>query len=74
MSLQGPVNARGRVGGVEEDMPVFVADLDEECLLGYDYLTRMDACVDFRQKRMMVRGHDVPFRCEVRRAEVVTTK
>ncbi|MPC21897.1 hypothetical protein E2C01_014900 [Portunus trituberculatus] len=55
-------------------MPVFVADLDEECLLGYNYLTRMDACVDFRQKRMTVRGHDVPFLHEVRRAEVVTTK
>ncbi|MPD05025.1 hypothetical protein E2C01_100745 [Portunus trituberculatus] len=50
-------------------MPVFVADLDEECLLGYDYLTKMDACVDFRQKRIMVRGHDVPFHHEVRRAE-----
>ncbi|MPD01693.1 hypothetical protein E2C01_097233 [Portunus trituberculatus] len=74
MSLQGPVNARVRVGGVEEDMSVFVADLDEECLLGYDYLTRMDAFVDFRQKRMTVRGHDVPFLREVRRAEVVTTK
>ncbi|MPC76284.1 hypothetical protein E2C01_070693 [Portunus trituberculatus] len=74
MSLQGPVNACVRAGGVEEDMPVFVADLDEECLLGYDYLTRMDACVDFRQERMTVRGHDVPFLREVRRAEVVTTK
>ncbi|MPC78771.1 hypothetical protein E2C01_073268 [Portunus trituberculatus] len=55
-------------------MPVFVADLDEECLLGYDYLTRIDACVDFRQKTMTVRGHDVPFLREVRRAEVVTMK
>ncbi|MPC74921.1 hypothetical protein E2C01_069301 [Portunus trituberculatus] len=74
MSLQVPVNARVRVGGVEEDMPVFVTDLDEECLLGYDYLTRMDACLDFRQKRKTVCGHEMPFLREVRRAEVVTTK
>lgn len=74
MSLQGPVDARVSVGGVEEDMPVFVANLDEECLLGYDYLTRTGACVDFGQKRMTVRGHDVPFLREVGRAEVVTTK
>ena len=74
MSLQGPVDARVSVGGVEEDMPVFVANLDEECLLGHDYLARTGACVDFGLKRMMVRGHDVPFLREVRRPEVVTTK
>ena len=74
MSLQGPVNARVRVGSVEEDLPVYVADFDEECLLSYDYLVKTDACVDFGRKRMEVRGQEVPFLSEVRRAEVVTTQ
>ena len=39
MPLKGPVKARVGVGGAEMELPVYAADVDEECLLGFDYLT-----------------------------------
>ncbi len=36
-----------RVGPVEQELPVYVADIDDPCLLGLDYLLESHACLDF---------------------------
>lgn len=74
MPLQGPVDVRISVGSAEVNLPVYVAELEEECLLGYDYLKKTRACVDFGRKVIKVCGYDVPFLPEVGRSEVVTTR
>ncbi|KAK8389762.1 hypothetical protein O3P69_009038 [Scylla paramamosain] len=43
--LKGPVDVRIGVGSAVERLPVYVADLDEPCLLGLYYLTQSKACV-----------------------------
>ncbi|MPC57317.1 Retrovirus-related Pol polyprotein [Portunus trituberculatus] len=59
-TLRGPVVSTITVGGVEEKLPVFVADMEEPCLLGLDFLGQSEACVDFRRMQMQVRGQWVP--------------
>ncbi|ROT85912.1 hypothetical protein C7M84_003952 [Penaeus vannamei] len=34
--------------------------MEDPCLLGLDYLARVEACVDLQRRRMTVRGHEVP--------------
>ncbi|MPC52227.1 hypothetical protein E2C01_046090 [Portunus trituberculatus] len=48
------------VGGIEEKLPVFVADMEESYLLGLDFLVLSAASVDFRRMQMQVRGQWVP--------------
>lgn len=48
------------VGMVTERLPVLVAEMEDECLFGLDYLYRVEACVDLRKSRMSVRGYEVP--------------
>ncbi|KAK8400958.1 hypothetical protein O3P69_002622 [Scylla paramamosain] len=50
VQLKGPVDVRIGVGSAVERLPVYVADLDEPCLLGLDYLTQSKACVDLGRK------------------------
>ena len=38
MTLRGPVVSTITVSGVEEKLPVFVADMEEPCQLGLDFL------------------------------------
>ena len=45
-TLRGPVLSTLTVGGVEEKLPVFVADMEEPCLLGLDFLVQSVSCVD----------------------------
>lgn len=59
--LRGPVDARVTVGGTEECLPVFVADVGEN-LLGLDYLQRSRAVLDFGDMTMAVGGNVVPLR------------
>ncbi|KAK4309250.1 hypothetical protein Pmani_007956 [Petrolisthes manimaculis] len=60
MPLKGPVEVCVRVGSVEEKLPVYVADMEEPCLLGLDYLTQSEACVDLGRRLLKVRGVNVP--------------
>ena len=60
VSLKGPVKARIGVSRVEEELPVFVAEMEELCLLGMDYLAQCEACVDFGRQTLNVRGEDLP--------------
>ncbi|KAG0715491.1 hypothetical protein GWK47_011819 [Chionoecetes opilio] len=60
VSLKGPVKARIGVGSVEEELPVFVAAMEEPCLLGMDYLSQCEALVDFGRQTLRVRGEEVP--------------
>ncbi|XP_045104410.1 uncharacterized protein LOC123499944 [Portunus trituberculatus] len=52
--LRGPVTFMITVGGMEEKLPVFVADMEEPCLLGLDFLVQSEACVDLGRMRMQV--------------------
>ena len=53
------------VRDVRECQPVFIADFEDPCLLGLDYLTRVGECVDLRGGRMSVRNQEVPLILEV---------
>ena len=74
VQLKGSVKARIGVGSVVERLPVYVADLDEPCLLGLDYLMQSEACINLRRKKIRVRGQEVPLLPEVGCAEVVVAK
>ncbi|XP_063845412.1 uncharacterized protein LOC135091900 [Scylla paramamosain] len=74
VQLKGPADVRIGVGSAVERMPVYVADLDEPCLLGLDYLTQSKACVDLGRKLVRVRGQEVPLLPEVGCAEVVVAE
>ncbi|MPC43580.1 hypothetical protein E2C01_037230 [Portunus trituberculatus] len=59
MTLRGPVMSTIMMGGVE-DKPVFVADMEEPCLLGLDFLVQSEACMELGRMQMQVRGQWVP--------------
>ena len=48
------------VGGVEEKLPVFVADMEEPCLLGLDFLVQNAVCMALGMMQMQVQGETVP--------------
>jgi len=60
VAMRGPVLVNVGVGGVMERMPVFVAALEDPCLLGIDFLTRVGACADLREGKLRVRDREVP--------------
>lgn len=58
-AFKGPVEARVCVDGAEVRLPMYAAELDEECLLGFDYLTWRGTCIDFGRKLVRVHSHEV---------------
>ncbi|MPC61276.1 hypothetical protein E2C01_055345 [Portunus trituberculatus] len=46
VTLCGPVTVEIAIGEVVEQLPVYVADMEEPCLLGVDFLARCRASVD----------------------------
>ena len=58
--LRGPVVSTITVGGVEEKLPVFVADMEEPCLLGMDFLVQNAGCVYLGKMQIKVQGETVP--------------
>ena len=60
VTMRGPVEMNIGVGGVMERMPVFLAALEDPCLLGIDFLTRVGACVAFPERKLRVRDREVP--------------
>ncbi|ROT61688.1 hypothetical protein C7M84_020536 [Penaeus vannamei] len=50
--MRGPVWVSLDVGDVIERLPVFVAEMEDPCLLGLDYLACLEACVDLQRRRM----------------------
>ena len=56
--MRGPVWVDLTVGAVTERLPVYIAAMEDSCLL--DYLSRVEACVALHSGRMMVKGHEVP--------------
>ncbi len=70
VQLKGPVDVCIGVGSAVEWLLVYVADLDEPCLLGLDYLTQTKACVDLGWKLVRVHGQEVTLLPEVGCAEV----
>ncbi|MPC69644.1 hypothetical protein E2C01_063874 [Portunus trituberculatus] len=59
-SLRDSVMSTITVGGVEEMLLVFVADMEEPCLIGLDIPVQSAACVDLGRMQMKVRGETVP--------------
>ncbi len=57
--LRGPVEERIGVDGKEVQPPVYVADLEDPCLLGLDYLTKRQTCINFRWGTMRVQDAKV---------------
>ncbi|XP_076045801.1 uncharacterized protein LOC143028044 [Oratosquilla oratoria] len=47
--VKGPVWVNLAVGRVTERLPVLVAEMEDECLLGLDFLNRVGACVDLQE-------------------------
>ena len=69
MTLPGPMMSTITVGGVEK-LPVFVADMEEPCLLGLDSLFWNAACDDLRRMQRQVRGEAVPLILEAAAKQV----
>ncbi|KAK8376506.1 hypothetical protein O3P69_009860 [Scylla paramamosain] len=57
--LKGPVEARIEVGGPEEHLPIYVADVGES-LLGFDFLQQSKAVLDFGEMTVEVGDNVVP--------------
>ncbi|XP_050710864.1 uncharacterized protein LOC126995392 isoform X2 [Eriocheir sinensis] len=58
--LRGPVDVKFELGGKEEFLSVYVADMDDSCILGMDYLVSYRCELDFRAKQLTVGGRRVP--------------
>ncbi|XP_069972959.1 retrovirus-related Pol polyprotein from transposon 412 [Penaeus vannamei] len=71
MPLRGPVEARLGVGGSEEVLPVYVAEMEDPCLLGIDYLMQVGACIDLKKRKLRIREKETPLSLGVAPAEVV---
>ncbi|ROT65393.1 hypothetical protein C7M84_016626 [Penaeus vannamei] len=69
--LRGPVEARLGVGGSEEVLPVYVAEMEDPCLLGIDYLMQVGACIDLKKRKLRIREKEVLLSLGVAPAEVV---
>lgn len=60
-AVYGPKMVRIAVGGEVTRLPVYVADLQEPCLLGLDYLTKARAQIDMGKGTLRIRGRQVLF-------------
>ncbi|KAK3889125.1 hypothetical protein Pcinc_006867 [Petrolisthes cinctipes] len=58
--LKGPLEARIEVTGQEATLPVYVAEMEDQCLLGLDYLLSMECELNFCSMKLKVRGNSVP--------------
>ena len=59
-AVMGPVEVRLGIGASEEILPVYVAEMEDPCLLGLNYLTKVGACVDLQDWMLRVLGDKVP--------------
>ena len=58
-AVYGPVQVKIAVGGAVVRLPVYVADLQEPCLLGMDYLKKARARIDFGRGTLRVCNTEV---------------
>ncbi|XP_050689056.1 uncharacterized protein LOC126981672 isoform X2 [Eriocheir sinensis] len=70
---ESPVEARIGVGSAVERRPMDVADRDEPCVLGLDYLPQGEACADLGRELERLRGQ-APLLPKVGCAEVVAAE
>ena len=61
-SLKGPVDVRIKVGEVEENFAVYVADIEDPFILGLDYLLPRKCHVNLETMQMKLRGKTIPVR------------
>ena len=57
--LKDPVEVSIGIGSWEVALPVYVADIEEPCLLGLDFLTYSQACTDIGRRKVRVQGTEV---------------
>ena len=73
-ALEGPVEVTLTVGGAQVSMPAYVADIEEQCILGLDYLAGSGARVDFSAGILEFRGREVPLLMQEDNAQVIVSK
>ena len=56
MELRGPMEVNIGVGSKEEEMPVYVASIDDPCLFSLDYLKKSRAYLNFGDTTINVYG------------------
>lgn len=69
--LWGLVEVKIGVVGKEEALPVYVAGIEDPCLLGLDYLRKSGAHLDFGDMGMSIHGEKVPMLEDSKYAEVM---
>ena len=74
VQLRGPVEVSIGISSWEVALPVYVADIEEPCLLGLDFLTYRQACIDLGRRRMCVHVIEVPLLLTDSYAEVVVVE
>ena len=72
--LRGPVETRIGVGAEEEELPAYVADIEDSCLLSLDFLVQSRAQLDFGDMAMRIRDTEVPLEMTNGPAQVVVAK
>lgn len=60
--LSGPVNVNLQFGEREESFAVYMADTEDPCILGIDYLASHKSELDFRAMQMTIGRNKVPLR------------
>lgn len=58
--LKGPVHVRIEVAGRGVVLPVYVAEMRDQCILGLDYLASIECQLDLASMRFLVLGKPVP--------------
>lgn len=48
------------VGSLEYKPSVYVADVEDLCILGLDFLVQNQTCIDFKKEALLVGGIEVP--------------
>jgi len=60
--LRGPVDVKFQLGGKEESLAVYVADMEDTCILGLDYLVSRRCVLDFCAMQLTTGDRSVPLR------------
>lgn len=58
--LRGPREMLIGVGSLEYKPSVYVADVEDLCILGLDFLVQNQTCIDFKKEALLVGGIEVP--------------
>lgn len=60
--VKGPVHVRIKVVGRRVVLPVYVEEMEDQCILSLDYLASMACQMDLVSMKLLVQGRPVPVR------------